>query len=91
MAQFTFNNAEHLMTKVTLFYANYGYHPLLYGQPQKSDSVSKAAEQTMKKLKNLHKQLSKDINFMNLWSTIYYNKGHMDGSILKRGEKVFLL
>ena len=28
---------------------------------------------------------------MNLQSTIYYNKGHVDRSTLKRGEKVFLL
>ena len=33
MAQFTFNNVEHSTTKVTPFYANYRYHPLLYGQP----------------------------------------------------------
>ena len=66
MAQFAFNNTEHLTIKVMLFYTNYRYHPLLYGQPQKSNSVSKAAEQTMKKLKNLHKQLLKDIDFMNL-------------------------
>ena len=33
MAQFTFNNAEHSTTKVSLFYTNYGYYPLLYGQP----------------------------------------------------------
>ena len=45
----------------------------------------------MKKLKNLHEQLSKDIDFMNLWSTIHYNKGHADRPTLKRGEKVFLL
>ena len=28
---------------------------------------------------------------MNLQSTIYYNKGHVDRPVLKRGEKVFLL
>ena len=33
MAQFAFNNTEHLITKVTPFYINYGYHPLLYKQP----------------------------------------------------------
>ena len=44
MAQFAFNNAEHLMIKVLPFYINYRYHPLLYGQPQRNNSVSEVVE-----------------------------------------------
>jgi hypothetical protein len=91
MAQFAFNNAEHSTTKVTPFYANYGYHPALHKESQPHKSTSEQAEETVKKLKNLHAQLSNDIDFMNLQATIYYNKHHGEGPTLKRGEKVYLL
>lgn len=65
MAQFAFNDAEHSTTKVTPFYANYGYHPALHKEPRPHESTSEQAEETVKKLKNLYTQLSKDIDFMN--------------------------
>ena len=91
MAQFAYNNAKHSTTEETLFYANYGYHLLLAGEKQENKSTSEEAIKTTEKLKNLHNQLSKDINFMNLQASVYYNKHHREGPTLKRGEKVYLL
>ena len=36
-------------------------------------------------------QLSQDIDFMNMQSTVYYNKHQKEGPTFKRGEKAFLL
>ena len=91
MAQFAYNNAEHSTLKVTPFYANYGYHPALHKEPRPHESTSEAANETVQKLKSLHSQLSKDIDFMSLRAAIYYDKHHGEGPTLKRGEKVFLL
>jgi hypothetical protein len=33
MAQFVYNNAVHATTRETLFFANYGYNPILIGEP----------------------------------------------------------
>ena len=66
MAQFTFNNAEHTITREMPFYVNYGYHPSIMGEKQQNESISDKAEKKIKKLKNLHKQLQNDIDFMNL-------------------------
>ena len=45
----------------------------------------------VEELKALHKELSLDIKFIVVRSTIYYNKKYNIGPILKEGEKVYLL
>ena len=42
-------------------------------------------------MRKLHTQLSQDINFINMQSTVYYNKHQKEGPTFKRGEKAFLL
>ena len=42
-------------------------------------------------MRDLHTQLSWDIDFMNMWSAVYYNKHQKEGPTFKRGEKAFLL
>ena len=91
MAQFAYNNTEHSTTKETPFYANYGYNPTLMGEKRKNESKSDEAVKAAEKLKNIHKQLSRDIEFMNAKSAIYYNQGHADGPTFERGEKVYLV
>ena len=91
MAQFAFNNAVHTTTGETSFYVNYRYHPSITGEKWQNKSTSDKVEKKIKKLKNLHKQLWNDIDFMNLQALVYYNKHHGEGPTLKRGEKVYLL
>lgn len=57
MAQFAFNNAQHLTTGEMPFYVNYGYHASITGEKQEKESTSDKAEKATEKLKNLHKQL----------------------------------
>ena len=66
-AQFAFNNAKHTATQETPFFANYGYHPFFCGKLQYQDrSISENAENKVDKLRELHTQLSQDIDFMNM-------------------------
>lgn len=91
MAQFAYNNAKHMTMNETPFFANHGYHPILYRIPEKTETVSENAEKIINTLKQLHKQLSRDIDFINLQAAVYYNRHHGEGPTFKRGEKVFLL
>jgi hypothetical protein len=91
MAQFTYNNAVHTTTGETLFFTNYGYNPILIGEPQNKEAVSEEAEEVINIINYIRTQLSRDIKFMNLCIVIYYNKKYRSTLDLKRGEKVYLL
>jgi hypothetical protein len=47
MAQFTYNNAVHLTTRETLFFVNYGYNPILIGEPRNKEAVSEEVEEVI--------------------------------------------
>jgi hypothetical protein len=54
----------------------------------------KVAEQvkvTVEKLKGLHQELTRDIEWMSLRSSLYYNSKRLGGSRLKEGDQVYLL
>ena len=63
LAEFAYNNAQHASTKVSPFYANYGYHPrctlkVLHNNDQ---STNPAAENLIEKLKIIHTELRKTL------------------------------
>jgi transposase InsO family protein len=91
MAQFAYNNAMHATTKETPFFTNYGYNPTLLGEPLNKQQLANQAGNTIGAIRQLHAQLSKDIDFVNLRTARYYNENHQEGPDLKKGEKVFLL
>jgi hypothetical protein len=91
IAQFAYNNAVHLTTRETPFFANYRYNPILIREPQNKEAVSEEAEEVINMIDYIQTQLSRDIKFMNLCMAIYYNKKHGSALDLKRGEKVYLL
>ena len=91
-AQFAFNNAKNTVMQEMPFFTNYRYHPFFCGKPQHQDrSILENAENKVDKIRDLHTQLSQDIDFMNLQSAVYYNKHQKEGPTFKRGEKAFLL
>ena len=66
-AQFAFNNTKHTAMQETPFFANYGYHPFFCGKLQHQDrSISENTENKVEKMRDLHMQLSQDIDFMNM-------------------------
>ena len=74
-AQFAFNNTKHSVMKETPFFMNYRYHPFFCGRPQnQNESISENTENKVDTMRNLHTQLSQDINFINMRSMIYYNR-----------------
>jgi len=91
MAQFAYNNAMHATTKEKPFFTNYGYNPTLIGEPFNKQQIANQADNTVETIRQLHAQLSKDIDFMNIRTARYYNENHQEGPDFKKGEKVFLL
>jgi hypothetical protein len=71
-----------------LFFANYGYNPILIGEPQNKETVLEEAEEVINIINYIRTQLSRDIEFMNLRMVIYYNRKHGSTPDLKKGEKV---
>jgi hypothetical protein len=47
MAQFVYNNAVHATTGEILFFANYGYNPVLIGEPQNKEAVLEEVEEVI--------------------------------------------
>jgi hypothetical protein len=72
MAQFAYNNAVHATTGETPFFANYGYNPVLIGEPRNKEAVSEEAEEVIDTIDYIRTQLSRDIEFMNLRMAICY-------------------
>lgn len=91
LAQFAYNNAVHTTTAETPFFANYGYHPSITGEPRIQTATSEEANQLMTDLGQLHTQMTRDIEFTSHRMAFYYDKHHGEGPDLKKGEKVFLL
>ena len=86
-----YNSAESEGTGVTLFYTNYGYTLEIYKALLVDIVYIYSTIVKVEELKALYKELSSDIKFIIIRSTIYYNKKYNMGLILKEGEKVYLL
>jgi transposase InsO family protein len=91
MAQFAYNNAMHATTKETPFFANYGLNPTIIGEPIGKQPVAESSRLLATGLKQLHLQLSRDIEFLNMRMKFYYDQSRQEAPDFKRGEKVYLL
>lgn len=91
IAQFAYNNAMHATTKETPFFANYGYNPKLIGEPRNKHNVAESARLLATGVRQLHLQMARDIEFLNLRMKMHYDQRHQAGPDLKKGEKVYLL
>jgi transposase InsO family protein len=91
LAQFAYNSAVTETTKVSPFYANYGYDPEAYQTPLQTSALAQDAMIQVDNLKSLHEELATDIRFLSQRSASYYNAGRSMGPTLKKGDKVYLL
>jgi len=78
-------------TKVSPFFANYGYQPEAYRQPRQDEARVEQAIIAVKRLKAFHEQLATDIQFLNERSVVYANRKRSMEPAFKEGDKVYLL
>jgi len=78
-------------TKVSPFFANYGYQPEAYRQPRQDEARAEQAIIAVKRLKAFHEQLATNIQFLNERSAVYANRKRSMEPTFKEGDKVYLL
>ncbi|KAL0934452.1 reverse transcriptase domain protein [Colletotrichum truncatum] len=90
MAQFAYNSAVGESTKESLFYLNYGFNPTAYGQPRQGPTALKAVAD-INKLKEIQRDLPRDLEFIRERMRKYANKTRVKGPTLKEGDSAYLL
>src|SRR5256884_2531583 len=91
MAQFAYNSHKNETTGLSPFYANYGFEPEAYREALPTERWAQASKISVDKLKSIHEQLSKEIAFISMQTSKYYDQRRKDAPILKKGDKVYLL
>jgi len=91
MAQFAYNSHKNETTGLSPFYANYGFEPEAYREALPTERWAQASKISVDKLKSIHEQLSKEIAFISMQTSKYYDQRCKDAPILKKGDKVYLL
>ena len=74
LAQFAYNSAKSEPIQISPFLANLGYNPEAYKQPRRDNIMAEEAIVKTNELRELHKQLARDIEFNNLRTAKYANK-----------------
>lgn len=90
MAQFSYNNALHVSTGKSPFFANYGFHPVFNPLPHPTSKVP-AAEELLKTIESTHRFLSESIKTAQASYSNYYNRKSMDAPNFKVGSLVWLM
>jgi hypothetical protein len=90
-AQLTYNSTSTSTTGISPFFANYGYNPSTSLRARRMVKVAERAKVTVKKLKDLHQKLTRDIEWISLRSSIYYNSKRLEGPRLREGNQIYLL
>jgi hypothetical protein len=88
VAQLAYNTAPTETTKVTPFFANFGYEADLRQGPEVS--VPRAAVKT-DQMHALHAMLKEELEFVRTRMKQYYDKHRLEGPRLERGDKVYLI
>ena len=73
------------------FFANYEFEPKTLKEPRKFAEIAQKAMIQIEQLQLLHKELQKNIQFLNKRSVLYVNKRRDKDSTFKKGDKVYLL
>ena len=61
MAEFSYNNSKHSATTLTLFYANYGFHPKMSLLPPSPNSQTPAADSYVEQLREAQITLQREL------------------------------
>lgn len=90
IAQFAYNTTSTETTKVSPFYANYGYNPDMAKHGTTAIRAHRA-NMMVEQLVMLQKELAMDLRFIALRSKVYYDKRRSGEIDLKVGGKAFVL
>ena len=90
-AQLAYNSTKLATTKYLLHYANYRYELTAYQDLKDIESIAVGADNKACLMRELHKELSKNIAYRNLTLARAANKQKIKGLTFKKGDKVFLL
>jgi hypothetical protein len=90
IAQFAYNNSNHSSTKVSPFYALYGFHPRLSVALPRSNRTDTPADTRIQHIKDLHEELKFNIGLAQENHKRFYDKKVQPGPQFKVGDKVWL-
>ena len=90
LAQFAYNSARTETTKVSPFYANYGFQPEAYREPG-VEASSEQARLKAEQIPAMQGMLRKELEFVRERMTKYANQRRLKGPTLKEGGVVYLL
>jgi hypothetical protein len=76
---------------VSPFYANYGFNPKAFWEARDMEYLVKAAIMQANKLKDLYRELSKDIKWINQRMTLYANKSRLGRPYFRGKDLIYLL
>jgi RNase H-like domain found in reverse transcriptase/Reverse transcriptase (RNA-dependent DNA polymerase)/Integrase zinc binding domain/Chromo (CHRromatin Organisation MOdifier) domain/Retroviral aspartyl protease len=91
LAQFADNSAPTETTKISPFYANYGFQPEAYREPRTTTSISEKAQIKAQDLQKLHQLLQHELSFVQQRMTHYANQKRLKGPTFQRGDMVYLI
>lgn len=91
LAQYAYNSTSTEATQTTPFYANYGFDPTAFGEPQICEVLAQKAMLRADQLRELHQELARDIKFTAYRMAMYYDRRRQASPPLKEGDKVWLL
>jgi hypothetical protein len=89
-AKFTYNNTTHASTDISLFFANYGFHPR-FSLEIHGDSVNPLAKERAKRLGEVQHDLMAELKLTQEWQKKHPDRQRKDHPNFKVGDKVWLL
>jgi hypothetical protein len=90
IAEFYYNNTQLETTKVTPFYANYGYHARFEPDLRNADTGTPEVSEYVSALNKLHAELRAEITYTQMAHAEQANKVHHPDPVLEQGDSVWL-
>ena len=90
LAEFVYNNTQNSSTRVSPFFANYGYHPRCSITVTPSESINPAAESLLDKLQAIHAELKINLQRAQDRYKEQHDRHTRPASAIAVGDKVWL-